>query len=176
VSALIDTLLPRWDAHEVHAADVAAPPERTWAAVQQVSLADMPVTRLLMSIRSLGRAWRVDRPFIDAADFLTPLGEAPGDRVLGLIGRPWQLRPDPVWFRDAGEFLAFDRPGYVRVATDFRVVPAAGGSRLTTETRIQATDPGARRRFGRYWRVIGWGSALIRRELLLAVRRRAEAA
>jgi hypothetical protein len=54
------------------------------------------------------------------------------------------------------------------------VSPMSGGSRVTTETRILATDDGARRRFGAYWRVIYPGSALIRIGWLDAIRRRAE--
>ena len=175
MSALIDAVLPRWDVHELHGADVAAPPEATWAAVQEVTLRELPVTCALMWVRSLGRPARMDRTFLDAAEFLTPLSEAGHDKVVGLIGRPWQLRPRIVPFAGAAEFEAFDQPGYVRAATDLRVEPAAGGSRVTTETRILATDPAARRRFARYWRVVGVGSALIRRDLLRAVRRRAEA-
>jgi hypothetical protein len=45
---------------------------------------------------------------------------------------------------------------------------------LTTETRVYATDPAARRRFARYWRVIYPGSSLIRRMWLRAIRKRAE--
>jgi hypothetical protein len=105
-----------------------------------------------------------------------PLAEGPGDRVAGLVGRPWQLRPTLVPIAGAADFTGFDRPGWVRAATDFRVVAAAGGSRLSTETRIQATDAGARRRFARYWRIVGPGSALIRHEILRATRRRAERA
>jgi hypothetical protein len=176
VSPLIDAVLPRWDAQELHGADVAAPPDATWAAVQAVTLRELPLTCLLMWFRSLGRTAGLDRTFLDAAEFLTPLREAGHDKVVGLIGRPWHLRPRMVRFADAEEFAAFDRPGYVRAATDLRVEPAAGGSRVTTETRILATDPAARRQFMRYWRVVGLGSALIRRDLLRAVRRRAEAA
>jgi hypothetical protein len=50
-----------------------------------------------------------------------------------------------------------------------------GGSRVGTETRIAATDDTARRRFGRYWRLIGPFSSITRREMLAAIRRRAEA-
>ena len=175
MSALIDAVLPRWDVRERHDTDVAAPPDVAWAAVQAVTLRELPLTCALMSIRSLGRAARLDRRFLDAAEFLTPLREARHDKVVGLIGCPWQLRPEIVPFTGADEFTAFDRPGYVRAATDLRVEPAARGSRVTTETRILATDAAARRRFKRYWRVVGLGSGLIRRDLLRAVRRRAEA-
>jgi hypothetical protein len=45
---------------------------------------------------------------------------------------------------------------------------------ITTETRVAATDDGARRSFKRYWRLIAPGSALIRVVWLRAIRRRAE--
>jgi len=177
MSALIDTLLPEWDAHEQHGIDVAAPPARTWEALAQLTVGELPLTRSLMRVRSLGRrSSALDRTLLEAASFLVPLAEGPGDRVAGLVGRPWQLRPTLVPIAGAGDFAAFDRPGWVRAATDFRVVPAACGSRLSTETRIQATDAGSRRRFARYWRVVRPGSALIRREVLRATRRRAERA
>lgn len=49
-----------------------------------------------------------------------------------------------------------------------------GGILLTTETRVAVEDPGARRRIAVYWAVIRVGSGLIRRDVLRAVRRRAE--
>ncbi len=93
-----------------------------------------------------------------------------------MIGRPWRLRPERVPIAGAEDFTGFHAPGWVRVATDFRVVATAGGSRLTTETRIQGTDERATRRFARYWRIVGRGSALIRRDVLRAAKRRAEQA
>jgi hypothetical protein len=50
----------------------------------------------------------------------------------------------------------------------------AGGAELRTETRVLATDAASRQRFGRYWRLIRPGSALIRRTWLGAAKRRAE--
>jgi hypothetical protein len=57
----------------------------------------------------------------------------------------------------------------VRIACDLRAEPIAGGhSLLSTETRITALDAHARRWFGRYWRLVGPCSALIRRRWLRA--------
>jgi hypothetical protein len=44
---------------------------------------------------------------------------------------------------------------------------------VSTETRVFATSPAARRRFAAYWRVIYPGSAIIRRSWLRAIRHRA---
>jgi len=48
------------------------------------------------------------------------------------------------------------------------------GEMALTETRVAVEDRSARRRFAVYWAVIRFGSGLIRRDLLRAVRRRAE--
>jgi hypothetical protein len=176
LSWLIDTLLPRWDVHDVHGIEVAAPPDRTWAALEEVTVRELPLTRMLMGVRGLRRRTSApDRTFMEAVSFLVPLAEAPRERVAGMVGRPWRLRPAHVPISGAADFIGFDRPGWVRVATDFRVVASATGSRLETETRVHGTDAAARRRFLRYWRVVGIGSALIRRDVLRAARRRAEA-
>jgi hypothetical protein len=57
---------------------------------------------------------------------------------------------------------------------EFRLTRTIGGTRLSCETRVAATDPVARRRFGRYWLVVGAGSSAIRWEVLTAVALKAE--
>ena len=59
---------------------------------------------------------------------------------------------------------------------NFCVWPVESGSELRTETRVLATDAASRRRFGRYWRLIQPGSALVRRDWLAAAKPRAERA
>jgi hypothetical protein len=54
---------------------------------------------------------------------------------------------------------------------NFSVWPVDSGSELRTETRVLVTDAASRRRFGRYWRLIRPGSALVRRNWLAAKRR-----
>ena len=49
----------------------------------------------------------------------------------------------------------------------------ASGSVVSTETRVYANSPSARRRFAAYWRVIYPGSAILRRMWLRAIQRRA---
>jgi hypothetical protein len=62
----------------------------------------------------------------------------------------------------------------VKVGMEFRLTPSLGGTRLSCETRIAATDPAARKRFDRYWFVVGPGSSAIRWELLAAIALRVE--
>ncbi len=63
--------------------------------------------------------------------------------------------------------------GYAKAVWDFRLTPEAGGTRLSTETRINCTDAASRRRFRLYWRIVGPFSGLIRIALLRAVARAA---
>jgi hypothetical protein len=65
-------------------------------------------------------------------------------------------------------------PGFALAAMNFVVTPEGPNtSWVSTETRVFATSPDARRRFAAYWRVIYPGSAIIRRMWLRAIRRRA---
>jgi hypothetical protein len=175
----IDDVVPVWDWRSAHATRVAAPPERAVAAVREVSGRDLPLTGALMRIRTLGRrSSSHDRPAIEGMARLglaTLADEGDGGIVVGGILSPWRLRGGHRRVGSADDVRAFAEPGWVRVAAAFTVIPEGAGCRVATETRIAATDETARRRFGRYWRLIGPFSSITRREMLAAIRRRAEA-
>ena len=60
-------------------------------------------------------------------------------------------------------FLAFAEPGQVKIVWTLEAEPdplRPGGSLFRTETRVEATDEEARRRFRRYWRVFSPGIVL----------------
>ena len=173
----IDDVLPAWDWRSAHFTRVAASPERAAAAVREFSGRDLPVTGALMRVRALGRRSFDDRPTVQtmASIGLATLADEPGGILLGGVLSPWRVRGGHRPIASAGELRAFAEPGWVRVAAAFTVTPEGGGSRVATETRIAATDDTARRRFGRYWRLIGPFSSITRREMLAAIRRRAHA-
>jgi hypothetical protein len=173
----IDDVLPAWDWRSAHATRVAASPERAADAVRTFNGRDLPVTGVLMRIRALGRRTFDERPTIEAMSRigLTKLADGPRGIVVGGVLSPWRLRGGHRRVASAEEMRAFAEPGWVRVAGAFTVVPDGGGCRVATETRIAATDDAARRRFGRYWRLVGPFSSITRREMLAAIRRRAEA-
>ena len=181
----LDEHLPDYEWNEVHSTQVAAPPERVLAAVRELTAREVPLLVALMamrrvpeailrrSIRRVGRG--LDRSLLDGmtrGGFVL-LAERPDELVLGVVGRFWTTDGgvEPV---GAAGFAAFDSPGYTKGAMNFHARAAHGGTVLTTETRIQATDDSARHSFGRYWRVVGPFSALIRRAWLRAIRKRAE--
>ena len=176
----LDEFLPEFEFVERHAVALPTPAPAAVAAARAVTPREMPLVRALFALRSLpalvtrsrGLPTEQERPL---AEQLVELGfvtlfDAEDEFVLGYVGQPWRLTGDPMpQLRSPEEWIAFAEPGFVKAAMNLR----ADGSRLTTETRIHATDPGARRRFGRYWRVIRPGSGLIRRSWLGAAKRRA---
>jgi hypothetical protein len=118
------------------------------------------------------------RPFLDQlyeGGFI-PLGEEPdSELVFGLVGQFWRLAVDespPI--PSPAAFLAFEDPDFAKVAANLAVLSDNGTIRCTTETRIHVPDPGTRRKFAFYWRLISMGSGWIRVLWLKAIKRKAE--
>lgn len=181
---IIDEFLPRYHFNEFHSTRVHAPPETVYAAVRQVTAREIKLFRILTWIRSphLGKAPEsilappADDAVLDVAlrsGFQLLADAQPWEIVFGMVQGRWRLRsqnPTPQDFKD------LNRPGYVKISMNFHVIPGQDGwSTLTTETRVLGTDARAKRRFGRYWRVIYPGSAIIRVMWLKAIKARAEA-
>ncbi len=182
---LLDELLSEYEFYERHWILVHAPPGRVLEAVKRATLAEMPLVRLLFAVRSLPARVRGKQglpvgetePLYEqmlASGFYLLAEEPNREVVVGVVGQMFKLRGDAPYIRGTREFVAFGAPGYAKAAMNFSVVPVDGHTELTTETRVLTTDPGARRQFGRYWRVIQPGSAAIRRSWLKAAKRRAE--
>jgi len=185
---LIDDYMPAYQYGERHAVAIEADRDRAYRAIKETTAAEMPLAGVLSSARGLparlaGR--RASGPagskpvleeLLSGGSVL--LQEEPArELVVGEIGRFWSPTGNqalPV--RDAQEFRAFVSPGYAKMALDFRLVDQGGGARtvVTTETRVFVPDPATRRKFGLYWLLIRPGSALIRKEWLQAIKRRAE--
>jgi hypothetical protein len=184
VAQHLDRFLPQHDAVEHHEIAVDAPVADAWAAVRDLDLARSPVIAALLAVRGIPALLTRARPIsrhvgldaILAAGFVVLADDAPHELVLGVVGRFWQ--PTSGIHRvTAEEFEAFDEPGFAKGAWNF-TVRAAGPDRsvVATETRVHCTDATARRRFLRYWRIVGPFSALIRVLLLRAIARAAVAA
>jgi hypothetical protein len=176
----LDHFLPVYDEHEVHSIAIGARPEAIHRALFEVTPAEIPLFRTLLTLRGLRRPGAsARRPLIAGAQEggFTILADEPGrELVLGVIGRFWGLRDRAIRpIRSALDFTAFAEPGFARAAMNFLIEPLdAESCRVTTETRVQATDARARRAFRLYWTVVHPGSALIRRLWLRALERRAE--
>ena len=175
----LDALLPRYQFHEHHQRHVDATPAEVWRALHEVRASDIRLFRTLTTIRRFGRPGPEsilnapdDRPILDVAlgTSFVRLGSDPerelviGTTVIAPDGAAVPRMPD--------EFRTLAAPGFAVGVMNFRIEPdGRGGSRLTTDTRVFATDPPTQRAFARYWSLIYPGSALIRREWLGAVAR-----
>jgi hypothetical protein len=186
---LLDEFLPRYDVRASYSTRVAAPPSRVYASLRTANLDHWGLMRTLVLLRRVPElvarpgVWptlRIRRTGkVTLEDLLSSgfgvLGERLGEElVLGTVGRFWTARgerraPDPDGFR------RFDEPGSAKAAMSFVLAPEPNGkTQLTTETRVRCADTEARRRFRRYWALVGPFSGLIRREMLAAMRTAAE--
>ena len=179
----LDAFVPVYQFDEVHTIRVDAPPDAVFAALKAVTANEILLFRTLTSIRRFGRPGPESilnaperLPILEVATrtgFLS-LAEVPNREMLvgTIVVAPRGARLE----RTAAMFKALDRPGFAKAGMNFLLDPEEGGTRLTTATRVFATDDGATRRFAAYWRVIYPGSAIIRRMWLRAVKQRAERA
>ena len=172
---LMDRVMPRYDLAVVHADVLRAPPAECYRAARELDLFQAPLVRTLLDIRGLPQRvmatlTRRGRPAPGEAPPQTfrlndlvglgwvLLGETPGvEMVLGQVGRPWKAvaaSPDAPTMPE--QFTSFDEPGFAKIAAGLRVDPyGIDSSILTMETRVAITDDDSRRRFRRYWLLIG---------------------
>jgi hypothetical protein len=180
----LDEYAPVWQFNEVHTRRIAAPPPRVYDAIKRVRADEIQFYQLLTWIRRGGRPLPQSilnagsrESLIDVAirgGFVSLADDAPRELVVGTVidaprGTRGRLTPQV--------FQQTLPPGFSLATMNFRVSPdGANGSLVTTETRVFANSPSARRRFSAYWRLIYPGSAIIRVMWLRAIERRAVAA
>ena len=182
-AARIDQWLPEYQFVEFHETTVKARPDAVYAAIRAVRANEIALFETLVWIRHPPLPWRARPVSILNPDANTPildvatrsgfvwLDDTPREIVVGTIVCCRGARA-----RSADEFKSLTRAGVARAAMNFRIDDAGGGvSRVTTETRVAATDTWSRRHFGAYWSLIFPGSSLIRYGWLDAIRRKAEA-
>jgi hypothetical protein len=181
VETHLDEFMPVWQFRERHTISIAAPPARVFEAIRNVRANEISLFNALTWIRRGGR--RLPESILNAGDstplvdvatrsgFIYLADDAPRELVIGTVvvappGKRGMLSPQT--------FKTQLAPGFAVAAMNFVVTPdGPNASLVSTETRVFANTPAARRRFARYWRVIYPGSALIRRMWLRAVERRA---
>ena len=185
---VLDELMPEYDVREVHELWVPAKPETAYEAVRAVTAKEVRLFGPLMGLRAVparlgGRPRSLNAGVPLLAQLLragfVDLGADPGSEiVVGAVGRFWSPSGNlPVrTIRTREEFTDFARPDYSKAAMNFSIEPQGDGSLVRTETRIIGTDAEATRKFRRYWWLIGWASAAIRRSWLRAIRRRCRTA
>ncbi len=175
----LDEFAPVWQFNEVHSLRIHAPPERVYEAIQRVRADEIRLFRTLTWIRRGGQELPpsilnagVDESILDVSTrsgFIYLAKDAPRELAVGTViarprGKREALTPE-LFLRDLP-------PGFTLASMNFVVRPDGEGSIVSTETRIYANSPAARRRFAAYWRAIYPGSAFIRILWLRAIERR----
>ena len=170
---LIDEFLPEFDFSETHDILVRAKAESVYCALTEVDLCESAVIRWLFRLRGMPTEKMTLREMRKMRFEI--LGETENEEILlGLAGRFWTLRGD-VQKIDADGFRQFDKKGFAKAVWNFSLGEIEGKTRLTTETRIKCLDAESRRKFGFYWALIQPFSAIVRKEMLKTVKRKAEA-
>jgi hypothetical protein len=174
---VLETLIPEPDRVEVDQVDVGVDATRAWEVVRHGDLARSPIARALFAVRTIPTklrggeaapvAMRIDDIVGQSKPGFRLLAESDAEVVIGAIGRVWELDIPFVDVRTAEEFASFDGPGYSKVAWALRAVPRGEhDARIELEVRVRSTDEESRRRFRRYFYIIGPASRFIRRHLL----------
>lgn len=188
---LLDMFLPEFDVRTHHVIRVAASPQHVYGSLWRTDFDHWGLMRALYAIRTLPalalapsanrrrirEELRLQRFTLE--DLLGHgfglLAERAGEElVIGTVGRFWRARGQ-LCATTGGDFVKRAPPGTAKAAWSFAVRRHPnGGSELRTETRVLCADSATRWRFRAYWTLIRPFSALIRREMLAAVRMRAE--
>jgi len=180
---LIDEFLPDWEFREEHSRRIDAPTPQVRAALLAITPRELPLSGVMLALRLapaaiVARRWPrgLDRSWIELlVEFgFVELADRDEEIVFGAVGKFWRLREEPVLLADAEAFARFKEPGFAKGAMNFRITEDGGATRLTTETRVHATDDRARRSFRPYWIPVRAIGGLMRLEMLRAVARRVE--
>lgn len=150
-----DEFAPRYQFSERHAIRVQAPPDVAYQAIQTVTADEIRLFQALTWIRRLGRAVPESllnapgrMPLLEVATRTTflSLAQEPGrELVVGTVVTAPRGSADSLP-RTPAAFKALRRAGFAKAAMNFRVEPdGRGGSLVSTETRVFATDTPTRR-------------------------------
>ena len=181
----LDQIVPVYQFSEVHETTIEASPGRTYRTICAVTVKEIALLRTLTFIRRFGLPGPDsilnppgDMPFCEVAlssGFYLLADEPPSEMVLGtFVAAPKAARANPPQIT-AATFAGIHSPGFAIAVMNFRLRSIGSSrTRLTTETRVFATDATIRWRFAAYWRVIYPGSSIIRMMWLRAIKRSAE--
>lgn len=180
----LDEFAPVYQFAEHHAIPIEASARQVYEALLTVSADEIPLYRTLVWIRRGGHS--ESESILNPPDGVPLVTVATRTSFVQLATRPGAefvmgtvvIAPPGVRLAlgsDPESFKTLTQPGFAKATIGFRLEPLREGwTRLTTETRVHATDYVSRATFARYWRVIAPGSAFIRLMWLRAVKVRAE--
>lgn len=166
---------------------VNAPPEAIFRAARDVTLSEMKLARLVGELRYLpSRLAGHPPPGHRGKSFLSMLitggtlmlaDDTPHELITGSAGQLHRILDQaPARFESRQAFDRFNDPGYEKLFMSLRVQPTevAGEYWLVLEHATEALSADAGHKFHRYWLFIKPGGAFVSRQLLKAIRHRAQ--
>ncbi len=174
----LDDFLPQYDFSSRHSRLIGAPKHIVRQAAQQWQPRESLLWRALLIGRGLGAPKGTMRQWAEGMGFLC-LADTDDETVYAQAGRFWSLRERNALVspRTADELRAIDNPNVAIAAMALRFESISQDrTRLSTETRIRALGPTARRWFRLYWLIIAPFSGLLRGAMLRGIEKHALAA
>ncbi|RAW02758.1 hypothetical protein [Pseudochryseolinea flava] len=169
--SLHDKYLPAYDFHEVHETTINASSEIIYPIIRNQDFSGSWIIRTLFFLRGLPAKGVTIKVLGDQKFNL--LEELQYKEILiGLIGQFWKPTGELQSF-EPHEFQSFHGP-YAKATWNFALVKEGERNRLITETRIACNDEAIKKSFSRYWFFIRPFSGLIRKEMLRAIKVKAE--
>jgi hypothetical protein len=162
---ILDELMPVYDLRTRHERIVPAAREQVYAVARLMTIRTLWPVRVLLWIRELPSRL-LGLPLED----FPVVAERPGHEVVRAIcGRFWAFSGN-ILDIPVAEIAAFEKPGFGKAYWSFSVEELVPGqSRLVTELRVRLYDEASRKKFSRYWVLVGPFSGWIRVRCLEAI-------
>jgi hypothetical protein len=189
INQTIDDLMSGYAFNEIHEVRIKASPEKVKQILQVTGVKDIPIARLLMKIRGIADedvnlSDRASNNLVTSDTVSTPdfnfFVVAPDEWITVMILKSVIIKnkanqPAPPEIAALEQFMLFNDPGYVKVVVNFRFISTNNDETiLTTETRVQGIEKRDSQVFGKSWRIIYQGSAIIRRVWLDTIKKKAQ--
>ena len=173
--------MPKYDKAAAYSIVIHASPQRIYDVARHADFHGSLATSILFSLRSFDFTFLRKRSSLGTSiDALLQNGfvlleeRPPHEIVLGLVGKFWTASGG-IRMINVDKFVGFEEVGYAKAVWNFHLAPQSDGTTLlSTETRIVCTDEESRKKFARYWFLIGPFSGLIRREMLRTIKQQIE--
>jgi hypothetical protein len=185
----LDGLMHAYSFNEYHEVSIKASPEEVKEVFRVTGVNDIPIAHLLLKIRGIAdedvdMSDRASNNKANSDTFSTPdfnfFMVEPNEYISVMILKPNMISSNKEMaalpeISTIDQFIAFNEPGYMKVAINFRFISNDNKETLlTTQTRVAGTTKTDSYKFARYWRVIYPGSAIIRRVWLDTIKKKAE--
>ena len=159
-----------------HQVTIAASAALVFAALSDLTLRDLPVTRGLSVVRYLRPGVvRADRPLLSHGPLPLVHTAAPHLVVAAGASQPWRLHPARRDAQSLTDWARFDAADWVKILLAFTVEDQGEARcRLSSDTLVWPTSRRARYRFGPYWAFIRPFASLLRVEILTTTARQSE--